>query len=177
MHRYKLWLAAALLVALPMEAQRGRAERGPPAQRGQLEQRFRERLAGVMRERLGLNDDQMRRLGEVNRRFEGERRILHTEEMQTRRAMRQHLMRDSVANQDSVAILLERGLRIERRKVELFEAEQRELSQFLTPVQRARYLGMQEQLRSRIDDIRERRRPDEGGGPPGPPPRRMRRPA
>ena len=175
------WIAVGMILGVSVagstiEAQAGGRLRQDSSDRGRLEERFRERLALVMRERLSLTDDQMRRLGEVNRRLEGERRTLIREELDVRREMRRALRPDSTAADATVDALLERSLRVERRRLELFELEQRELRQFLSPVQRAKYLGMQEQLRRQMDEMRERR---SGGqfdrpGPPGL--RRPRRP-
>lgn len=175
MRRYLMILPLLLLSwAPPSGAQERRGDSA--AGRGALEQRFRMRLGAVMRERLGLTDDQARRLGEVNQRFEGQRRTFIREEGAVRREMRQVLRPGVEVNQDSVARLLDRALRIERQRVDLIEAEQRELAAFLTPSQRAMYLGMQEQLRRQMDDMRERRGiGGPGDGPPGPG-RRLRRP-
>jgi Spy/CpxP family protein refolding chaperone len=41
-------------------------------------------------------------------------------------------------------------LDVQRQRLELQQKEQTELSEFLTPEQRARYIGMMEQLRRRI---------------------------
>ncbi|MBK8249222.1 MAG: hypothetical protein IPK85_17745 [Gemmatimonadetes bacterium] len=150
-----------MVAAATMDAQGGGRLRQDSSDRGRLEERFRERLALIMRERLSLSDDQMVRLGEVNRRFEGERRTLIREELDVRREMRRALRADSTAPDAVVDALLERSLRVERRRLELFEQEQRELRQFLSPVQRARYVGMQEQLRRQMDEMRDRR-----SGPP-----------
>lgn len=166
-----------LLGPLVAEAQRPVRGGRDSAQRGQLEERFRARLADVLRQRLGLDDDQLRRLSEANRRFEGERRTLFREEQDIRREMRRRMLPgDASVNQDSVAALLDRTERLERRKLELFEAEQRELKVFLTPIQRARYLGMQEQLRRQMDEMRERRTGPDGAGGAAPGLRRPRRP-
>jgi hypothetical protein len=57
--------------------------------------------------------------------------------------------------------------KFERERIDLTEAEQRDLAKFLTPVQRARYLGVQEQMRRQMDQMRARGREGLGEPPPG----------
>ncbi|HEX6049395.1 MAG TPA: hypothetical protein VFZ21_09000, partial [Gemmatimonadaceae bacterium] len=59
-------LALSLAVAAPALAQRP-APDSSPARREALEQRVRQRMAVVVKQRVGLSDEQMRRLAEVNR--------------------------------------------------------------------------------------------------------------
>ena len=75
-----------VLLAVSMLAISARAEAqrpGPdsmPGRREALEQRVRQRMAAVVQQRLGLNAEQMRRLGEVNRDMEAQRRQLQEQE-------------------------------------------------------------------------------------------------
>jgi hypothetical protein len=78
---------------------------------------------------------------------------------------------------------MDRAIRVQRSRLDLLETEQRELSAFLTPTQRAKYMGMQEQLRRRADEMRRRAEGDTvgdafGNESPGAGPRRpmQRRP-
>lgn len=165
----------ALSTSAAMAQRPGRFDQDS-SRRGRLESQFRERLASVMRVRLGLDDEQFRRLAEVNRKFEGDRRTLIREDLAVRREMRLALRPDSVAPDEVVDALLDRALRVERRKVELFEQEQGELRQFLSPVQRAKYVAMQEQLRRQMDEMRDRRDSGAKDRPEVPGLRRPRRP-
>jgi periplasmic protein CpxP/Spy len=122
-----------------------------------LEQRVRERFADVVRQRVGLSDEQMRRLTETNRKFEGQRRTLVEQERDIRIGLRSEVLAGDRANQERVARLLDQMLRVQRDRVALLEQEQRELAAFMTPVQRARYLGVQDQIRRTIEDMRRRR--------------------
>lgn len=149
--------------------------------RAMLEERFRARFESLLRERLLLSDAQMQQMKDVNQRLDGKRRELFAEERSVRREMRDVLHAsgpEDQATQDKVAQLMERALRVQRARLDLVEAEQRELSAFLTPVQRARYLGLQEQLRRRADEMRRRAEGDTVDAPmPGDAPgRRPMRP-
>ena len=142
---------------------RDRAAPGAPGARGeegrqQLERRFRESLGRAVQRELGLTDAQTERLARVNREFEGPRRELLLQERRARETLRTQLRRDDAADARRVDEALETLLRVQRRRLELQELEQRALAQFLTPVQRARYLALQENVRRRVDAERGRQR-------------------
>ena len=179
----QLGLLSALLVISPLsvsDAQRARQGGGGDRQgegrmnRQQMEQRFRMRLANLLKTQLGLTDEGMRQLSEVNQRFDVQRREMLRREMMTRRALREEVLKQDSADGAKVERLMAEQFKIERERIDLTEAEQRELSKFLTPMQRARYLGVQEQLRREMDQLRGRGREGFGEPPPGGP--RGRRP-
>jgi hypothetical protein len=151
-------------------------DRQPP-NRAELEQRIQQRLAFVVQQQLGLNDDQTRRLSEVNQKYEAKRMDLVRRERAARLSMRRELMSRETPNEERVGQLLVEVSRIQRERLDLIDAEQNDLSRFLSATQRARYLGLQEQMRRRIEQFRER--PpfmDESGVPGGRDGRRGRRP-
>ena len=131
--------------------------------RAELERRFHERTGEIVRRRLNLNADQMARLQTVNKSFESQRVSLAMRERETRRALRDELMSSANPNQGKVAELLDQMLRVQRQRLDLVESEQRELAKFLTPVQRARYFGLQNQMRRRMQELQERGQMRRGG--------------
>jgi hypothetical protein len=151
---------SAIGASSAVEAQRAKPD-SAPARRQALEQRVRQRTAAVVQQQLGLNADQMRRLGEVNRDMEAERRTLNQQERDVRVGLRAEVMRGDSANQERVARYVDQLIDVQRRRIELLSREQRALSAFMTPTQRARYLAIQDQVRRRMEDMRGRRR----GGP------------
>jgi Spy/CpxP family protein refolding chaperone len=162
----KLGFLAAALAISPLstvDAQRG--DRGGRVNREQLEQRFRLRLATLLKTQLGLTDEGMRQLSDVNQRFDRQRRDVNRREMMTRRSIRDEVLKRDSADGARIDQLLAEQFKIERERLDLTEAEQRELSKFLTPVQRAKYLGVQEQIRREMDQLRGR-----GMSPMGLPP-------
>ena len=163
MNHKVLLIVGLLTLAAPAGAQRMRGDDQRPRDRAALETRFRDRLKVVMQQRLGLNDGQVERLAGINARFEGRRRELFQSEREVRMNLRRELSADSAADNDRVAALLDRALRLQRDRLDLFEAEQRELQQFMTPVQRAKYWGVQEQLRRQMEEMRERRADSSAG--------------
>ena len=122
-----------------------------------LEQQFQERLAQVVRRRLNLNDSQMQQLANVNRRYERERMMLLRDERRARQALRTEVLAGDSANQSKVGELLDQLLRIQRQRLDITEREQRDLAAFMTPTQRAQYFGIQDQLRRRLEELRDQR--------------------
>jgi periplasmic protein CpxP/Spy len=168
-------VVAALCVAIPVprvhaqRANRPQAQPGTQPPGGALERQFRERFAEVVRRRLNLNDSQMQRLGQVNDRFERDRMMLLRDERRARQALRAEVLAGDSADQAKVSNLLDELLKIQRRRLDLTESEQRELSSFMTPTQRAKYFGIQDELRQRLEMLRQQRqqrRAGEGAGGP-----------
>ena len=148
----------------------GGAQGGPPRvkdraatprmnaqQREALEKRFTERIDAIVKERLRLTDDQQAKLREVASRTEQSRRVLRREESALRTALRNEMTAGEKANEAKVGELLAQMPGLERRKLDLMESEQRELAKFLTATQRARYFGLQDELRRGMQDLQRRR--------------------
>jgi hypothetical protein len=135
-------------------AQPGIADQGGPNQpmvdRTRIEGALRQALAQAVRQRLNLNDDQTTKLIDVNRRFSEDRLRLARDEIRIRRELRQSVNAGAPANSQGTARLLDQLLETQQQRVNLQQKEQTELSVFLTPEQRARYIAMMEQLRRRI---------------------------
>ena len=160
--RIPLTLLALLLIAAPVSAQgRVREPRalGPQraAGRQQLEARLRQRLWGITKNRVGFTDEQMTKLAQTSRSFDERRRRLAVEERQNRQLLRREILAGSTADQTQVATALDRVLRIQRERIDLQIEEQRAFAEFMTPVQRARYAALQEQLRRRAEKLRGQR--------------------
>ena len=153
-----LLLTSVSIIALSSQAssQIAPRENAPGPGRAQLEQRVRDRIADVVRRRLALNDDQMGKLTAANQQFDRQRMALVTEERQARIALRGELAAGDAANQQKVAGYLDQLMRLQRRRLDLVESEQRELGKFLTPVQRARYFALQTEIRQRTQELRDR---------------------
>jgi len=144
-------------------------------------------MAQVMRTQLGLNDDQVRRLQATNRRFESQRRELFERERRVRIELRAAIEIGDSTQDARIAPLLDQTIQLQRQRLDLQEAEQKELATFLSPLQRAKLYGFEEQMRRRVQEMRENgnrgegdatpRRPMGGGRPgAGTPPAGTRRP-
>lgn len=122
--------------------------------RAQLEQRFRQMLYQATRRRVGLTDAQMSKLVPVNQRFETQRRSIQRQERETRLALRAAMLDSAHADQSKVAGYLDRLMQLQHQRVDMLEQEQRDLAEFMTPLQRARYTALQEQVRRRVEQLR-----------------------
>ena len=130
----------------------------PPGQnprREMLEERLRERTGQMVQRRLELNEDQMKQLQASNRQFEKQRGDLIAREREIRRDLRAQMLADK-PDQNRVSQLLDQSLQLERQRLDLVQGEQRELAKFLTPVQRAKLLAIQAELRRRSQELRDR---------------------
>ena len=123
------------------------------ANRPALEQQFRERVARLTQDRVGLTDAQMAQLEESNARFAPQLSQVAAQERETRRQLRLELTSGGQPNQQHVSDLLDASLRLQKQRIAIVEAEQKELARFMTPVQRARYIGLQQQFRRRAQEL------------------------
>lgn len=128
-------------------------DRSTTGNRAQLERRFRQMLYQVTRRRVGLTDAQMNRLMPINQRFETERRGIQRQERETRLALRDAMRDSTQADQARITGYLDKLVELQRQRVELVAREQRDLAEFMTPLQRARYTALQEQVRRRIEQM------------------------
>jgi hypothetical protein len=130
------------------------------ARRQRLEQQLRQGLWRIAKQRVGFTDEQMTRLEETSRRYDGRRRALTMDERAQRLTLRQEILAaDGKADQDLVARALDRLIQLQRERIELQAQEQKEFATFMTPIQRAKYAALQEEVRRRMDALR-RQRPD-----------------
>lgn len=136
----------------------------------ELERRFLQRVAGA----LELDQEQTTKLGAVLRESRGQTEAL----LQRRRQLREEmgrLVREEHPDQSRVSRLLDEYTSLQVRQAEMLRDEQRRLSAFLDPVQRARFLYLRQRLLQRALQMRRGAR---GGGSSGADrgPRRRRSP-
>jgi Spy/CpxP family protein refolding chaperone len=146
---FTLLLAPASVLAQPGAA-------APRRQR--MEQQLRQGLWRITKERAGLTDEQMAKLQATTARFDPRRRALMADDREQRQLLRAELVPAHTPDQDRVGAALDRLLAIQRQRVDLNAEEQRELAGFMTPVQRARFAALQEQVRRRAEALRRNRR-------------------
>jgi len=128
-----------------------RAER-QQALAGQVRQRF----AQVVKQRLNLNSDQAKRLKDVDDRYDQQRNDVAREEREARQALRAALAAPSGSpDQAKADENMARLMRAQRRRSEILESEQKDLGAFLTPVQRAQYFALRDNLARRIQQMRQ----------------------
>ncbi len=134
------------------------ADTGDDAEVQQLQQRIRERWNERVRQDLNLSDDQAARLQTTEGRFLERRRALARDQRAVGDALRAQLQPGVAANSDSVRKLMDARDHNRATLAQLDGDEDREIAGYSSPVQHARYQAMREQLRRRIQEIREQRR-------------------
>jgi hypothetical protein len=127
--------------------------------RARLEGEVRRGFARAVRQRVGLSDSQMGQLAPLTQRYELQRRQLQVEERTARMGLRAMLRDERTADPKQVDQFLQTLVEIQKRRVQLLESEQRDLAAIMTPVQRAKYMAMQDQIRRRLEQMRQRRAP------------------
>ncbi|HEX6626459.1 MAG TPA: hypothetical protein VF105_00760 [Gemmatimonadaceae bacterium] len=153
-----MFLSAADATAQPAAA----VAPGRPA----LEQRLRQRMAEVTKQRLGLTDAQMKQLEQSNSRFTPQLTRLIASERETRQQLRLELT-SPTPNQQHVSDLIDQTISLQKQRVSIVEAEQKDLARFMTPVQRAQYVALQTQFRRRAQEMA-RQNANKGGFKRGP---------
>lgn len=123
--------------------------------RAQLEGQVNDRIGQMARQRLGLNDGQAQKLRQSNTKFAERRRTLMEQERDIRMSLREEMISGDSSHQKQVGDLMDRMVKAQHQRIDLMEQEQKELATFLTPMQRAQYFGLEEQLRRRVDQMRQ----------------------
>ena len=125
------------------------AAQAVPPDRARLEERVRAEMARVMRERLGLTEEQATRLAEVTQSYETRRRELFGLEQGTRRRV-EALLLEGGRDQDEARELIQRMGELREQEARLFREEQDELLDVLTPVQVLRLQELRQDFGRRI---------------------------
>lgn len=173
-----LWLFGTALLLTPAvgaNAQRQVQRPVPPAQRplppaqrqraadsggrARLETEVRRNFARLVRQRVGLSEEQMDRLVPLTQRYEQQRRQLQMDERDARLSLREIMRDEQTADAKQVDQLLQKLVDVQKRRAQLLESEQRDLAAIMTPVQRAKYMALQDQVRRRLEQMRQRRVP------------------
>lgn len=156
---------ATLAITLSSSAALAQPTRNPTADanRPALEQQFRERVAKLAQQRIGLTDAQMGQLQESNARFGPRLNQIAAQEREARRQLRLE-MTATTPNQQHVSTLLDQAIQLQKQRIEIVEQEQKDLGRFMTPVQRARYAALQQQFRRRAQELSRQDPSQRGGG-------------
>ena len=144
-------VAAFIVLALASDAD------AQQANRLRLESDIRRRFAQLVKQRVGLTDAQIQRVAPITQRYEQQRRQLLTEERTARTSLRNMMRNEKTADSAQVDQRLRQLIDIQKRRVAIVESEQRELATVMTPIQRAKFLALQEQVRRRLEQMRQQR--------------------
>ncbi|HEU5170861.1 MAG TPA: Spy/CpxP family protein refolding chaperone [Gemmatimonadales bacterium] len=151
-------LLTVLVTATAAAAQQESRPADDPARAEQLRQQIEDRFAERVRRQLDLSDEQMTKLRGTARTYGTRRRELGREERDLRAALAEQLRPGVAANQDSVSRITDALVNLRGAYAQTFRDENREMSAYLTPVQRSQLFVMRERLMRRAREIREERR-------------------
>ena len=142
------------------------AQRGGRGSRADMELRVQARFDNLVRQNLGLGDDQMRRLQEVVGNFTTQRLQFSQRERSTR--ARAGRLGGPGGGQDlteeEASQILTEMLELSDQEATLFREEQEALLQILSPQEVVRYLVLRQELGDEIRGIRGRGGPGRGRG-------------
>jgi hypothetical protein len=158
MRKQHILLSLAVLFAPSLAAQQGGRDsmRAPSdtAEAGRLRREIEQRFSNRVQQDLKLTPDQATKLRATQEQFGTRRRTLMQQQMERRRALDDQMRPGIAANPDSVRKLMD-GIHAGRAEMLKIEQDQdREMSSYLTPVQRARYQQMREQFIQRVGEMR-----------------------
>lgn len=121
-----------------------------------FQQQIEERWGGMVQNQLNLNDQQMDRLRTATRANQDRHQDLNRREQDLHRLIGEQLQPGVAANQDSLGRMLDAALQARVSHVQSDQQLNRDLAQFLTPVQRARLFIMTRRFEERVGEIRGR---------------------
>ena len=148
-------LLGAIAVTASAAAQQLPGPVPAPAPGADAQSAFQQRLGQFVKRQLGLTDDQYQRVVAVNQKYAQQRFLLVQQEREIRITIRDEVLRGDSADQQRVARLLDDMMKVQTQRLQILQSEQKDLSAILTPVQRAKYLGIQEQVRKRLEAMRQ----------------------
>jgi alanyl-tRNA synthetase len=149
--------------AIKQQRQQEKALAG--ANRPALERQVRQAVARVVRQRLNLNDQQMQSLTRVDNKFDAQRRNLLRDERTARQNLKAAMADTAAPDQNRISQYLDQLTQAQHQRADLLASEQKELSTFLTPMQRAQYLSIKERVTARMLQLQQ----TTGGGRGVPP--------
>lgn len=170
-----MWVLG-LLLAPALAAQQDSTSLPDSAERERLQQEIERRFGAVVQQQLELSNDQADKLRATEERFRTRRRAIVRQQLLLRFGLQDQMRPGQAANPDSVRRLMDAMQANRGDLLRLDQEQDREMSGYLTPVQRARYQMLRERLLRRLQEVR-RERTGAGAGRPGlERPRRRRRP-
>jgi hypothetical protein len=128
--------------------------RGAPTERQALQRQVRQAFARVVRRQLNLDAAKMQQLQRVDQKYEQQRRQVLKSEREARLNLKT-AMQDSTGHpdQDKIAQYMDQLVHGQRQRADLLESEQKELSTFLTPMQRAQYFALKERIARKLMEL------------------------
>ncbi|MDH5758646.1 MAG: periplasmic heavy metal sensor [Gemmatimonadota bacterium] len=148
-----LAVAAGAFDAASAQVRGQRRGGGEPPPRSELERRVRARYGEIIRERLGLTEEQHAALGEAMRESSQRRQELMREQRELRVEVAD-LLAAPEPGEEAARELLRRVAELRSREADLSREEQERLLGVLTPVQYLRLQAIREEMAQRVQRLR-----------------------
>lgn len=145
---------------------RGGMDRGPnqgPSK--EMIELWQKNYEQVLRKQVTFSEEQVVKWRAWNTRFDAERRPLFQEEREIRRTLGMQLARGVTPDEAKVVDAMDRWSKLEHKRLDLKDRENKALAAFLSPIQRARFFALQDQTERMFREADGRR--DGRGGPGG----------
>jgi Spy/CpxP family protein refolding chaperone len=127
------------------------------AEAQELRRQIRQKWNEHVRSTLGLTDEQTAKLQATEGRYEGERQPIRARQREINQSLNAELAAGT-PNQDRVTQLISERQENQRRLQEINRGEDREMQEYLSPVQRARYQEERRKFQERIAEVVRHRR-------------------
>ena len=166
----RMWWVLMLAAAVPLSAQDptgGGAEPQDTVESAQLRQQIEQRFHEIVRQRLALTDDQDAKLRATQEKYRTQRQPLFQRQFAVNQALDDQMRPGIAANPDSVRRMMDERQQIRGRLFQVDQDEDREMSGYLTPVQRAQFQMLRGRFIQRISELRQQRQRGGTGGRPG----------
>ncbi|HUK20038.1 MAG TPA: hypothetical protein VLV45_00625 [Gemmatimonadales bacterium] len=147
-------MCAALLAAAPVLMAQNPADTSKAQHQRPSRAQFEARRQARMREYLGLTDDQFTKFKATQQRFQEQREPVMKQRRDLSEALRAQLRPGVAANVDSVRKLLDARDQNAAKLADLRRAEAREMSGYLSPVQRAQLALASDRFQGRFGHMR-----------------------
>jgi hypothetical protein len=131
----------------------------PAPRREVLRDRIEQTFLARAREEMSLTDEQATKLLAVTRRTSERRRTLESENRRLNQALAREMRPGVAADPRALRRTLDSVVDLRVAVAQVYRDEQRELSSFLSDVQRAQYHVLRERFLARVEDVRVQRAP------------------
>jgi Spy/CpxP family protein refolding chaperone len=123
-----------------------------PEQR-QLGQQIQQAFRAKVREEVGLTDEQFVKIGTVQRKYNLQRAAVNQQDRATREAMAEELAKPQ-PDESKVQQYTQQLQALRRQRLDVNDAEQKDLGTIMSPIQLARYRNLQEKVQRQLAEIR-----------------------
>ncbi len=110
---------------------------------------MKEHMGDMLKQQFGFSDAQATRFAETDKTFAERARLIGEQDRDVRMAIREEMLRPDSARSSQLSALLDKQSAVRHQRTELADAREKELTSFLTPLQRAKLSNARGAMRER----------------------------